>query len=368
MISVLVYLFVMIMTLIAAGLCFKTSKNNIDFSASTGCRRKHASAPWINILLISFILGMFSKCLDYIGVLSDRERYSFSFIYRYPMYFGSIDALFKAGTEPGFVLLCRIFSSFTQNMSWLYFFTVFISSIINLYVISKITKHFISVTVLTLISMFAFQSTFLIRQSLAVAFINLAMLEYLNKKRWHCIFYTVIAYMFHSTAIIMIPIFLLFFVIKSRRMYLIFPVIFLIMILNLNTILIHVLELPYIGQYIQLEGLEYSTEGIYAASMLKGIPYYMITFLYLIYRKKLKKLTAYADIFITASILNTMSWLLTAYMYWFYRIGWYLMLPSLILVPMLFQCLKEEKGSLIIFVLSIVLMMLLTLRQVIVIL
>jgi hypothetical protein len=124
-------------------------------------------------------------------------------------------------------------------------------------------------------------------------------------------------------------------------------------------------NLPYVGQYIVLENFEYALGDGSPAAVMKGFPFYLITLLAFLYRDALRAKMKQADMFILSSLLYSMSWLLTYNMYWLFRIGWFFMLPTLILVPELFGVMRNTKERLFygsVFILSL---MLITFRQIV---
>jgi len=163
----------------------------------------------------------------------------------------------------------------------------------------------------------------------------------------------------------MIPLYFVFKVTKSRKTYALIFLAFVILFVFFAPILNGVLSnVMFIEKYIGVIEYRYYFGGGSAASFIKGIPFYIITVLSIIYRDAIKKETEYADLLIIACSVYSMSWLLTFNMYWFFRSGWYLLLPTLLMIQPLFRNMKKNKAHLLLGYLAIISMILLTYRQI----
>lgn len=324
------------------------NQDNPDITAEP-CGLPNVRTPWINIILISFLCGAYSKFLGIQEGLPDRINYAYNFLYRYPDYYASLGTLLKSNTEPGYLLMNMIIRKFTQNPEWQFFWVALITSLINLYVVSRISRRYKIVVLLTMLSMFFFQSTYLLRQAMAVAFFNLAFLMYLEGKKLKYILFSIMAALFHVTAVIALPIYYIFRYAKSNKIYLPvfvgFAFLFALFGPVFTTVVVRV---PLIGQYIGVEELKYVIGHGSLSSVLKGFPFYIITLFSLLNRKALAQKLKYANILIISSAIYSMCWILNYNMYWFFRFGWFLMLPTLILVPELFCLIRDSKERLFI--------------------
>lgn len=324
----------------------------------------NTKVPRVNILVISLILSFYSYKLGIPQGMPDRANYAFSFLHRYPYYYGSLESLLNARTEPGFLLFNMLIGKITNEAKWIFCMATFITSIINLYVISKISNKYLSVITLTMISLYFFQGTYLIRQGMAVSFANLALIAYLEGKPKKYMLFSIVACTFHSTAVIMIPLYYIFKNFKSKRNYITIFLYFIMTLIFLNPILRIVLpRIPYIGQYIMIDNLGFANRAKSITSVLKGFPYYYITILALIKRRALKKKIDKADVYILSSILYSICWVLSYNMYWIFRLGWYFMLPTLVLVPVLFSIIRDKSERLIMGSIFILLTIVISYRQ-----
>lgn len=321
--------------------------------------------PWLNITMIGLILGLYSKFLGVSGGLVDRITYIYNFHYRYPAYYSSFEALLKAKTEPGIVVVSMLIAKFTDNALWLFFIITFITTMINLYVISRLSKDYAVVVLLMFFSLFFFDGIYLIKQVTAVAFANLAFYSLVRERKGRYFIYSLIACLFHSTAVIMLPMYLIFRKSGSKKAYVTAFAVFVALFVYLGP-LIKVLfpNIPFVSQYLTMESYGYTLGGGSTASFIKGIPFYIITILSIVNREALKKELKHADLYIMSSAFYSMFWMLTFNMYWFYRVGWYLMFPVLIMIPALFRCIKENKAYLFLAGTGILFLLAFTIRQI----
>lgn len=327
--------------------------------------KKKSRIPLFFIFLLSIILSIYSANLAISGKLVDTVRYAWSFLYRYPAYYGSVDTILNTGTEPGFLLINFLIGLFTDNSFLFFLILALITTSINIYYLAKTSKDFAFLIFLYLISLYFFQSIFLLKQTLAVSFANLAFLSYIKGFRLRFIMYSIIACSFHATAIILFPLLLFLRDWKSGKVYYYVIFISLISIFLFGPIFNSILpRIPLIGEYLNADNLELSSGGGSFTAIFKGLPYYFLTMLALVKRNSLKKILFKADFYIFCSVLYSVSWLYTYNMYWFSRMGWYFLLPTLVLVPNLLRVFKNPKERILYFIAFIFILITITYRQI----
>ena len=171
--------------------------------------------------------------------------------------------------------------------------------------------------------------------------------------------------MFHSTAIILLP---LYFILKRanwRTIYFYIPLIGLLTFLFFGPVLNFILpKVPYIGQYINIYETGLFRGGGSASSVLKGIPFYFVSSLALARRRQLSKAIFNADSYIVSCLFYSVSWLFTYNMYWFFRLGWYLLIPTLVIIPELMDTIRNPKQRLLYYGTLIFMMLSVTIRQI----
>ncbi|CAN7341525.1 EpsG family protein [Paenibacillus sp. LjRoot56] len=322
---------------------------------------QESRAPIFNILILTIILSLYSAYLATSGKLVDTLRYAWSFLYRYPAYYGSFESLLSAKTEVGYLLINMLIGKITDEPFWLFLFVSFITTFVNLFVASKISKKYTVIIFLYLISLYFFQTTYTLRQALAVSFANFAFLSYLKDFKLRYFLFTILAILFHNTAFILFFAFFIFKIKNSKKTYFYIAIMFFIGFFLFDTLLP---KIPFIEKIINTdeEGLSIARGSFNA--IFKGIPFYFISVLALVKRNSLKQIIYKADFFIICSVFYSTSWLLTYQTYWFFRMGWYFLLPTLALVPSLFGTIKNPKERVLFYLIFIFALIFITYRQI----
>lgn len=321
--------------------------------------------PLILILLISIILSLYSAYLATTGKLVDTVRYAWSFLYRYPSFYSSFESLLESQTEIGFLLINKLILEYTTNPYWLFLFIALFTTTINLYVSSRWSKNFLTIVLLYLVSLYFFQTTYLLRQALAVSFANLAIFALIRESKMKFWIYSVVAVLFHITALILIPIYFILTFFKRRNSYMI-GTIAIILFLFLIEVLSNRVGLKLIDQYLAYDEISLALGGGSISSVLKGLPFYFITVLALIKRKELQKVLYKSDFYIISSVIYSCSWLMTYNMYWSFRMGWYFMLPVLVMVPSLMSLVSNRREKTLYNFIFVGLLILITFRQILI--
>lgn len=368
--GVLVYIGVAFIAVMITGICsVLTNGSSYVFErgdSKSVCNYRGGIILLANLFIVTIILSWYSAQLATSGKLVDTVRYAWNFLYRYPTYYhNSLKSLFDARTEPGFLVLNRLIKGFTSDPFWLFFIIACTTTSINLYVLTRLGEKRPLLVAFYLISPYFFHTTYLLRQTLAVSIGNLAFLSYQQGKRHQYFFFSVIALMFHSTAIILLP---LYFILKRanwRTIYFYIPLIGLLTFLFFGPVLNFILpKVPYIGQYINIYETGLFRGGGSASSVLKGIPFYFVSSLALARRRQLSKAIFNADSYIVSCLFYSVSWLFTYNMYWFFRLGWYLLIPTLVIIPELMDTIRNPKQRLLYYGTLIFMMLSVTIRQI----
>ena len=316
------------------------------------------------IILISIILSLYSGSLDSEGLV-DRVNYFRGFLMN--QYYGSLETILDSRTEPGYIIISMIIREMTSDWFWFFFSMTFIVSVIHLYTLSNMSFKYTSVLLLYMLSSYFFLGTYLLKQALALSFANLAILSYLRNQSWRYFLFSCFSCAFHFSAIILFPVFFIFkhansinslFILVSLVILLIFLVPLLSFVLSM---------LPSIEQYLYTEDTLVNEEQNILV-MFKGTPFYFITILALIKRKELRKIMNESDVFVISSVFFSISWILTYHHYWIFRIGLYFMLPTLVLIPMLLNTIKEKNLRFISFIIIYIPMIAINFRSILLIL
>jgi transmembrane protein EpsG len=360
MINLMFYSLVVILAVSIAAFnnYFKRVKSSSDLAINN-------KTPILNIFLITIILSLYTAYLDTTGYLPDPIRYAWSFLYRYPAYYESLETLLKSDTEIGFLLLNMLMGKITNNPYWLFFTIAFITTFINLYTAYKISKRYTLIVFLYLVSLYYFNTIYTLRQTLAISFGNLALLSYLKDLKVKYFLFSIIAFAFHTTSFILIPLYFIFKMIKSTKAYVYIGIISILILIFFGSIFNTLLPgIPYIGEQLTDSYGDFSIGGGTSTIILKGLPFYLLTIFAILRRNKLKKIMDKADFYITCSVFYSLCWLFSYNMYWLFRMCWYFILPSLALVPFLFSTIKNPKERIIYYLVFFFLLIAITYRQI----
>lgn len=266
---------------------------------------------------------------------------------------------------------------FSSNVELLFYFSTFVTMLITLvaYIICRDATP--KALLFLLSTQYVFFTIECLKQSYTNALAALCIcLALRSKGKLNTILSClaiVIAIGFHHTGYILIPIYILLRVKKTRKSI---PWLFLMMaviIVFFEPILSRVASLimPYastfamkINEYIgenAREGLR--TEG-YLAS-IKGVPFYAITLVGVIKRKQLvQKIENYDNYLFLAGIL-TIIYLATIYNAWVYRLSYFFYLPMGVFYTHLSNNIEEPKNKVCFNIVTIGLAALLTMRFVV---
>lgn len=162
----------------------------------------------IIFVLHSFVNPYFSDLLYYTKAFQNSENYSWEFLL-----FNNIPGL-KA--EVGFRIFCKLISSITTTP------LVFLmaSSLLILYGFYEVTRKYspmLMLSVLLIMTEVFMQSVFVLRQYIAMGIILLSYPYIINKKIWPFLGILTLAYLFHQTAIVFLPVFFLY-KIKNKKL------------------------------------------------------------------------------------------------------------------------------------------------------
>lgn len=177
--------------------------------------------------------------------------------------------------EVGYVFLNRLVGKFTSNAQGVFVVCAVIQYTIFIWFIKKHSKNY--ALTLMLFFFFIFGNTLnIVRQSLAMAFVLVAFDRTLDKKTLGAIFWIIIAFLFHKSAIIMLLIVFLPYVKFDK---------FLVVIILFACVLMAFTDLMYkicqiiLPSYAHYFGGQYSESGWLAVTyqMLSGLAFFIVT-------------------------------------------------------------------------------------------
>jgi hypothetical protein len=327
--------------------------------------RRNSSIVKILVVSLSFSF-ILAAIIPSMNNLVDIQRYIYSFYFRYPSLNYSFIELLETGTEIGFLFLNKIVSRLTNNYFWILFIIYFFSMSVTLQSARKLTRSKL-LFLLLFSSMYFVQGTYLLKQTIAVAFSSIAFNFLVDGKKLKYLFWVIISSLFHITALVMLPAYFIIKGNKSNKYYAILASFILFVFFGYDYIMPFIFSnIPNLERYLTISESTFISEGN-LLTIFKGIPFYILSFYGLFLRSKIKLNYKYADIFIISSIFYSLSWLFSYKIYWFFRLGWYFLLPTLVLFILVINVIKFRENKLLAFSIIFFPMLVLTLRQIIII-
>ena len=248
----------------------------------------------------------------------------------------------------------------THNPDILFFAVAFIYTFITLvaYKKSKRAKPF--ALLLLLLSEYMFFGFYQLKQCLAIALVTLGMVEHENEHKVKAYLLIALAIIFHEAALITIPLLIMLKGSDNKLIRILEYIGFILIVLffyPLTSLLVKIFikiipSLAYqLTIYINDSG-NFITD-INFLTALKGLPFYVITFVGLIKRKELIEKIPNYDKYLTITFYISITIILSTYMYWFFRFGTFYYLFAFILAQELFENIKDPKNKLLFLILTV---------------
>ena len=302
------------------------------------------------IILIGLLFVLYNVLVTKINpsTTSDRRNYTLNF-YGY-----------RASPSAGLTFIINIIRMFSSNVEVLFYVTTFISMVITLWAY-KISKEATPNAVLFLLAtQYVFFTFAGLKQSYANALAAICIVLALRNKGIKDTIFGIIsiiaAIWFHHTGYFLIPLFVMLKIKKTRKtiiwffVFMVFIVLFLEPILVRTASLISPFATTFSGKIVEYFG-ETSSEGLQtegALTFIKGFPFYVITIVGCIKRKKLIDAIDNYDNYLFISGILSFIYLATVYNGWVYRLSYFLYLPVGIFYGQIMQYYHKHNNKLII--------------------
>lgn len=300
------------------------------------------------LIFLSFVLvfSLTSALIINSGILVDSERYIRSFYIRYPSYNLDISLIFSSDQEFGYVLLNKIVYDLTNSSFILFLIISLIVSSINFFIIIKSSENIFLSLFFYLITFYFLFSLYLMKQVLAVSFVNLALYNFLKKKNRKLFTTTIlilIATTFHITALFSLLIFPIVLFGKYKLLsYIAFFILFFLFVFIYFDVL-KVTSLPLISNFLD-DNILLEDQGQSFAIILKGTPYFIILIFTMFFKKKYAVKSLENNFFTIAVLIITLTYFFSATNYWIFRLGWYFYLVFIILYPTFIKNIRKSNG------------------------
>lgn len=284
-------------------------------------------------------------CMLYISIL----RYGlgndyYSYIYHFNIIRNtSWSGIFNIDFEPGFVILNKVIALFTADTNILYAIYAVIILIPMAYVIFRYSENIWLSTVMFISLTFFYCTLSFIRQSIAFAIIFLAYKYFVQRKHFMVLLFIFFACLFHSTVVILIPLYILAVVVKLNwKSITVYGVLTLIAYLFSNTFIeIAVKILPQYELYL---GKNFLTSGYN--------PIYIITPAVILAVALLAHFTGYgkaypekSSMFTSFAIFNFVIWLMSTKHFVLERFSMYPYLFMIMFIPSIVNYYRQRLGA-----------------------
>ena len=315
----------------------------------------------ITVLIFCLIFGYYGVICGY-GY--DRQNYGFFFSDERYSYIVRNSSL-------GLYYFEKFLHIFSYNEKILFFTASFLCSFIAFisyfYYVEKNSKSFFYL----ILSNYFIYFLFAYKQAFALAISSISIAAFLRKDKKIFIISLLIAIYFHESAIIIIPILIMVKYMKYKyfRLSLYISIfIFVIFFKYINSYVVSFFSfIPYIDEQLKnyLDPSKNIIIDLNIFTSLKGIPYYIITFIGLRERKELKTKIKKYDEYLFMSIFTSFFTLISVYMYFFFRFALYFYFPVFIFATLIIN--KTNKKNIKKFLkLAILFSISLTLRYLII--
>ncbi len=239
--------------------------------------------------------------------------------------------MFDLGYEPGFVIVTKLITFFTTNTDVLYTVYALLILIPTAYAVFRYSENMWMSTMMFISLTFFYCSLSFIRQSLAFAAIILAYKHIKERNHFKVMLFIFIACLFHSSAIIMIPIYLLAVAIKPTKVSVaVYGIIFAaVYFLSWNIIDLAVLILPQYKNYVELNFIQngYSTIYLIVPTII------MVLALVAHFTGYGKAYPKSSSVFTNFAIYNFFIWLISTKHFVLERFSMYIYIMMILFIP-----------------------------------
>lgn len=258
---------------------------------------------------------------------------------------------------------------FTNNSGVLFFTISVLYFYVNIICYKKLkdaTPLCLLLFFLTNLGLYGFLA---LKQAPSLAFINLALAYYFQKRRTPALISLTIAILFHEAAWIVVPCFILARLCKGSqiRQLLVYISMVAVIVLfpQISSLFVKAFSFipgmdSQIGNYVSDSGSVLVDLNIF--TIIKSLPFYLITIAGLLLRKDLKSRIDNYDFLLALSVFCSILSVLSMYLYWMYRFAMYCYLPCFVLASQLASHMKEKNAKLFkIFIVGVLFVLLIKL-------
>lgn len=305
---------------------------------------KTAKFGWVAFFVFAVLFGIYSVICGPEGTEGDR--------YNYAVRFENINqAKYVLKDSLGLYAVESVLHLFTTNSNVLFFVISIMYFCINIYCYKKTKEATPFYLLLLFLSPFGLYGFYWLKQAPSLAFANLAYTKYLQEKKIPSVIFLIVAILFHESALIVLPCFLLakhFGNTKAKRRAVCSTLLVIIVLFPLlSNLAVNVLgNIPWLesqlSNYVDASGSMVIDTNYFTA--FKALPFYIITFAGFLFRSSVKDKIKHYDILLMLSVFCSALSLMSVYMYWMFRFATYFYVPCFILAAELYQNLKYSNN------------------------
>lgn len=292
------------------------------------------------IILCCFLMGIYSIICGQVPYSSDRGNYALRFsddIYLPVVKQGSL----------GLYWVEVVLHILTHDPSVLFFTISALYLFLTMIAYNQYPEAEPRALLYAGLSNFFIFSFYLLKQGPAIAFMAISVAVFLKKKKVLWLFTLVAAICFHESALIMIPVFFLLSGAKRQWVRVVQYGLLIVCIVGfreITQVLSSILGswIPALGyqmrDYFDISGT--GSENI--MTIVKGFPYYVVTFYAMLKRSVFKNKIECYDSYLILSFFVSATTIMSTHMYWMWRFASYGYFPMFIFASRLYN---EAKGK-----------------------
>ena len=342
-------------------------RTNSSFCKQINQNDQQNKLSFLGIIIISLLFVLYNYCLTKMNpdMTHDRRVYSL-FFHGY-----------RSSPSLGLSFISDLIHKFSSNVETLFYVTTVIVMIITLLAYRTYKEASSSALLFLLATQYVFFSYEALKQaySNAFAFLCIALIfrDEGKKDKVLSILAMVLAILFHHTGYFIIPLYLMLRIKKNKKTIIaIFTFIILLLIFFKPILLLVANAINPIDSSLTAKILQYfgdtateslQTEG--SLTVIKGIPFYILTLVGLIKRNKLINKIENYDNHLFLSGMLSFTYIATLYNGWVYRLSYYLLLSEGVFFTLLMKNTENSKNKVLLLLSTVGITAIITIRFVI---
>lgn len=345
--KILLYIIFVLIVFLIAKKDSKREKQIKEYKLSgskiiANCNNVPMNFSKFGIIVCAIIFGLYSVIVSVRPYASDRSYYV--------LLFGN--NILEYQLPKGYAIFSKLIFNISNNPDFLFFSVGFIIMLLTLILYRKCEDSNYYGILLLFFSLYFIYTFHLLKQGIAIAFGSFCLMNLINRRFIKAVIYGIIAYLFHESALILIPIALILLGGKSKTLRFAEYIVAIAFVLGFAVLAQRISNIigglfpslnTEFGTYFN--NLAFSGEGL--ATAIKGLPIYYITIISMVKRKELQNTITNYNKYMILSCFVSFTYLLTAYMYWMYRFGLYGMFFVCIFFGKILKNLRNKKERLI---------------------